>query len=178
MIRLAHWLVISDPLEPARAIVVLSGQLPFRAMEAASLYHQGWAPEIWLTQVAHPAEEAALAKLDVQVVWPDDYNQVVLERLEVPPDAIRVLSEGVKNTAEDVKLIARELRHVGGDRVILVTSKPHTRRVRTTWRALVGTSEQAIVRYATEDPFNPGHWWRHTGDALAVSREVFGLMNV
>ncbi len=96
----------------------------------------------------------------------------------MPPGAIRMLSGGVLNTVEEVRLIAREIERAGGDRVILVTSKPHSRRVRATWRAIVGDSPHAIVRYAASDPFNPGHWWRNTSDALAVSREVFGLMNV
>jgi len=33
------------------------------------------------------------------------------------------------------------------------------------------------VRAASEDPFDPRHWWRSTGDALDVVREVLGLMN-
>jgi hypothetical protein len=39
--QLGYWLVVADPLEPARAIVVLSGRVPFRAVEAASIYRQG-----------------------------------------------------------------------------------------------------------------------------------------
>jgi uncharacterized SAM-binding protein YcdF (DUF218 family) len=116
--------------------------------------------------------------LGIQVVGETSYNREVLERLGVPPAAIHLLSEGVQNTVDEVNLIARELEQISGDRVILVMSKPHSRRVRATWRALVGNSPHAIVRYATGDPYDPSRWWRHTRDALAVSREVFGLMNV
>ncbi len=42
--KLGHWLVVADPLEHAEAIVVLSGHLPFRAMEAASIYNRGVGP--------------------------------------------------------------------------------------------------------------------------------------
>ena len=45
----AAWLVVSDPPQPSAAIVVLGGKVPFRAMEGASLYKQGWAREVWLT---------------------------------------------------------------------------------------------------------------------------------
>ena len=31
------WLVVEDDLQQARAVVVLSGQVPFRAMEAADI---------------------------------------------------------------------------------------------------------------------------------------------
>ena len=80
------------------------------------------------------------------------YSRAVLERLGVPPAAIRVLSQPAENTAEEVRVIARELQRVGGGEVILVTSKPHSRRVRATWRALIGDSPHAIVRYATCRP--------------------------
>ncbi len=176
--QLAGWLVVADPLVHAQAIVVLGGHLPFRAQEAASLYPQGWAPEVWLTRGVQPAEDAVLARLGVQVIGEEVYNRQILERLGVPPDAIRLLHDGVQNTVEEVQVIVRELRQVGGNRVVLVTSKPHSRRVRSTWRVLIGAGSQAIVRYATEDPYDASRWWRHTSDALAVSREVFGLLNV
>ena len=175
---LGQWLVVADPLERARAVVVLSGPVPFRAMEAASIYREGWAPEVWLTRGAWSAEEAAMARLGLQLTRGEIYNQAVLERLGVPHEAIRMLSGGIRNTADEVKLVARELERVGSDRVIVVTSKPHTRRVRALWSALVGNSPRATVRYAADDPYDPSRWWRHTGDALTVSREVFGLVNM
>jgi len=33
------------------------------------------------------------------------------------------------------------------------------------------------VRAAATDSFSPEHWWRATGDALEVLREVLGLLN-
>ena len=43
--------------------------------------------------------------------------------------------------------------------------------------SLVGRRPEAIVRYASDDPFEPARWWRNTADALSVSREWFGLLN-
>ena len=80
--------------------------------------------------------------------------------------------------SDEMRLVARELAAAGPDGVILVTSKVHSRRLRATWSAVVGPSPRATVRYASEEPFDTGQWWRHTRDALDVSREVFGLMNV
>jgi uncharacterized SAM-binding protein YcdF (DUF218 family) len=176
--RVGGWLVVADPLERAQAIVVLSGRVPFRAMEAASIYGGGWAPEVWITRETRSAEEVALGRLGLTVVRAEVYNREVLERMGVPSDAIRVLGDPVDTTAEEVEVIARRLDRTGGERVILVTSKPHSRRVKATWRALVGDAPRAVVRYTTEEPYDAARWWRHTREALAVSREVFGLMNV
>jgi uncharacterized SAM-binding protein YcdF (DUF218 family) len=175
---LGRWLVVADPLEPAQAIVVLSGRVPFRAMEAASIYREGLAPEVWLTKEVRTAEESALDLLGVRVVRGEVYNREVLERLGVPPSAVHLLSDSVQNTVDEVRLIAGELAREGADPVILVTSKTHSRRVRATWSAIVGASPRAIIRYADGEPYYPGSWWRNTRDALDVSREVFGLMNV
>ncbi len=178
VIRVGHWLVVEDPLEPSRAIVVLGGHLPFRAIEAARIYQRGLAPEIWLTEGARPAEQAALRKLGILYIPEEIYNLEALERMGVPRQSIHLLGDRPRNTAEEILLVARELKKAGGGRLILVTSKPHSRRVKATWRALVGDAPQAEVRYAVDEPYDPSHWWKNSDDALAVSREVFGLLNV
>ncbi len=175
---IGQWLMVADALEPAKAIVVLSGRVPFRAMEAASIYREGLAPEVWLTKEVVRPEEQALGRLGVAVVRDEAYNRAVLERLGVKPEAIRLLGASIWNTVDEMRLVAAELGRDGGDRVIIVTSKAHSRRVRATWAALVGASPKAIVRYAREEPYDARGWWRNTRDALDVSREVFGLMNV
>jgi len=175
---IGQWLMVADALEPAKAVVVLSGRVPFRAMEAASIYREGLAPEVWLTREVVGPEEQALDRLGVAVVRGDAYNRAVLERLGVKPEAIRVLAAGVWNTVDEMRLVAAELERAGGDRVIVVTSKAHSRRVRATWSAIVGASPRAIIRFAREEPYDARGWWRNTRDALDVSREVFGLMNV
>lgn len=176
--RVGQWLIVEDPLEPSRAIVVLGGHLPFRSMEAARIYQRGLAQEVWLTEGARPAEQAALKKLGILYIPEEIYNREVLERMGVPSQSIRLLGDAPRNTAEEILVIARELRKAGGTRAILVTSKPHSRRVKATWRALVGDMLQAEVRYPTDEPYDPSHWWKNADDALAVSREVFGLLNI
>ena len=171
--------LVQQRIERASAAVVLSGYVPFRAIEAATIYREGWVPEIWITRPSNPGEEAALAQLGLSNFSGDDStNRAILQRLAVPPGAIRTLTPGARNTAEELRLVARELRRMGGERIIIVTSKSHSRRVRATWRAVVGDVPRAIVRYAESDPFDANRWWDRTSDALAVSREVFGLMNV
>src|SRR2546425_812824 len=54
-LAVGRWLVVEDPLVKARAIVILSGAMPMRAVEAAKLYRKGYAPEIWLTHSTEPA---------------------------------------------------------------------------------------------------------------------------
>jgi uncharacterized SAM-binding protein YcdF (DUF218 family) len=170
-------LIVEDGLQHARAIVVFGGHLPFRAMEAAALYRQGWALEIWLTRGGVHPEDLALERLGIERTPEHVYSRQVLIRLGVPERAIRLLDGKTQNTAEEVQAVAKELYASGGERVILVTSKYHARRVKYVWRRLVGSRPEAIIRYTSNDPFQPTEWWRNTTDAMSVSREWFGLLN-
>jgi uncharacterized SAM-binding protein YcdF (DUF218 family) len=175
--NVGRWLVAPDALQPARAVVVLKGQVPYRAMEAAEIYRQGWAPEVWLLKDSEDASAKAFARLGIHHISEAEYDQQVLQRLGVPREVIRVLEPPTTNTADEEQHIAAELRRVGGDKVILVTSPLHTRRTKRIWHIVVGDHPEVIVRYNTSEPADPAHWWRTTQDVEAVVHEVLGLIN-
>lgn len=172
---IGRWLIVEDPLEKAQAIVVLSGYMPMRAVEAARLYHAAYAPEVWLTRPKEPL--ASLQALHVAYLGEDFFNTQVLMRVGVPENAVRVLQPAIDNTADEIQVIAAELERQKASKVIIVTSKAHTRRVRTLWAELSQGRGHGIVRAATDDPFDAAHWWRNTRDALDVVRETLGLLN-
>lgn len=196
-LRVGQWLVVEDPLRQADVIVVLSGRMPVRALEAAKIYQQGFAARVWVLHSQGPEEE--LRKMGIPYVGEEFYTRKVLMAQGVPSDAIRVLDKVTGNTEDELREVVRLLREEGALTAIVVTSKPHTRRVRAIWKRLVSapTSAKAgadaggdaggpevsggprlIVQYAAGDSYDGAHWWRNTGDALDVVREVLGLMNV
>jgi uncharacterized SAM-binding protein YcdF (DUF218 family) len=172
---IGRWLVREDPLDKAQAIVVLSGGLPLRALGAAELYRAGWAPQVWLTR--SDATTRALAALEIPYVGEEVYDTQVLVHTGVPAEAIHILPDPIVNTADEMAVIAAALPADKSGVVIIVTSKVHTRRVATLWRRIGAGRGRAIVRAASGDPFEPGHWWRSTGDALDVVRECLGILN-
>jgi uncharacterized SAM-binding protein YcdF (DUF218 family) len=170
-----RWLVVEDPLVKARAIAVLSGSMPLRAMEAAKLYREGYAPEIWLTHSSEPGE--TLGEMGISFAGEDYYNTRILIHEGVSPQAIHVLETPVVNTADEIRVIGAVLAGEKDRTVIIVTTKAHTRRARLLWRRLASGNGVAIVRAASGDSFDPRHWWRTTSDALDVVREVLGILN-
>ena len=52
-----------------------------------------------------------------------------LEHLGVPAGSIRILDRPIRNTDQEIRLIAEELGRVQSNQAIIVTSKSHTRRV-------------------------------------------------
>jgi uncharacterized SAM-binding protein YcdF (DUF218 family) len=170
-----RWLVAETALEKSEAIVVLSGGMPQRALEAARLFRAGYAPQVWLTSPVQPAE--SLDPMGIPNSGEDYFNNRVLEYEGVPTSAIHVLEPRINNTADEVRAIAAEAVRKNAANVIIVTSKVHTRRVAQLWHQLSPGHTHAIVRGASTDQFDGAHWWRNTHDALDVVREALGLLN-
>lgn len=170
-----HWLVCNDALRPADAIVVLSGAMPERAEEAARIFRMGYAHQVWITRPENPSQE--LAAMGISYEGEEQYSRAVLVREGVPDADITILPDTIIDTEQEIDEIAREMRRNGMSQVIIVTSPPHTRRVRLLWRKLAPRGLHAIVRAAYEDPFDASHWWRNTRDTFSVAREMLGLLN-
>lgn len=175
LLGVGKWLVKEDSLQKAAAIVVLSGNFPDRALEAAELYREGYAPEIWLT---HPAAHSdALKLLGIRYPNETDFNRQIFRRQGFPAKAVRVLDDPIENTADELKVIRDTLRDRGENAVIIVTNKSHTRRVHILWEKYFGSSGQIIVHGVSEDNFEPTRWWKYTGSTTQVIHEVIGIMN-
>lgn len=171
-----RWLVREDPIAPADAIVILSGGMPYRAEGAVDLYRQKYASEVWITRPESPSSH--LAEMGIQFVGEEEYSREIVIHDGVPPGAARILPIDIVNTEEEINQITHEMQSRRKSRVIIVTSPPHTRRVRALWNRLAATNQVAIVEAARGDPFDRDHWWRNTRDTYAVIREYMGLMNV
>jgi uncharacterized SAM-binding protein YcdF (DUF218 family) len=172
---IGHWLVKEDPLRKADAIVVLSGNFPTRAMEAAKLYHEGYAKEIWLT---HPGTRSdPMKQFGVRYPSEDDCNYQVLRKQGVPAKSIHILETSILNTADELDVISAALQDTGSQSVIVVTDKPHTRRVHTLWKEFDADRGNAIVRGVSDGSYNPSRWWKAPGGTTQVRHEVLGMIN-
>jgi uncharacterized SAM-binding protein YcdF (DUF218 family) len=174
--EMASFLIIEDSLEPGAAIVALGGGPPFREMEAARLYHAGWAPRVVIVRGARREESKAFEELGIAVGEGWELSREVLIRKGVPPSAILVPNEEAEGTLEELHVVLRALRPDNAP-VILVTSKYHTRRTRLTWHHVTEGRLQAIVRSASRDPFDPSLWWHERRFILSVVREYLGLLH-
>ncbi len=173
--NLGHWLDREDPLQKAAAIAVLSGRMPDRALEAAKLYKQGYAPQVWLSYSVEPA--ATLQKYSVPYAGEETYDRLLLLHEGIPESAIHVLDPPIVNTADEMRTFGLALRNENLRRMIIVTSKVHTRRTATLWRKFSSQDGEAIVHGVAEDEDMVAHWWRNTSGILDVLREVLGLLN-
>jgi len=102
-------------------------------------------------------------------------SRVVLEQRGVPAQAIVALSQPVKTTEAELKVVGEAARSRGWRRVILVTSPQHSRRVKLVWSRQAPADIESIVRVAQDDDFLDGDWWRKRREAEAILHEYLGL---
>ncbi len=161
--RLGAWLVVEDSLQKADAIFVLGGTLFERPLEAVDLYHEGWAPRLLLMRQIADKGEVELRRRGVPYHSEIDVQVDVLTRLGVPRSSIEILAEqnSTKDEAETLRAVV-VANH--WSRVIVVTSKQHTRRARLVMnRRLADTDATAILRASRYDKTNVDAWWRERG---------------
>ncbi|HKV04162.1 MAG TPA: YdcF family protein [Candidatus Acidoferrales bacterium] len=170
-----RWLVREDPLGKTDVIVVLSGSMPARAIEAGRIYQIGEAPEVWLSRPESP--HTTLGEMGIPYIGEEEYNREVLIHEGVPETDVHILQGTIVDTEQEIEEVAGELRREGKTSATIVTSPQHTRRVKTLWRKLAGKNLRAIVRGAPQDDFDADHWWSNTRDAYSVAREMMGLLN-
>lgn len=173
-----HWLIVEDELTRADVIFVHAGHLPFRSIEAADIYGDDFADEVWLAPISPTRESEALFDLGIERPPGHYWRSLVLSRRGVPRDAIRILSAEVLNTRDEVQSVADELARRGLSSAILVTSKQHSRRVRMLWDRVAPEGLTAIVRPSASDPFDPDAWWTNTEDGQATLHELAGITAV
>jgi uncharacterized SAM-binding protein YcdF (DUF218 family) len=168
-----RFLVREDPLEKADAVFVLAGSRVERWLEAYDLHRERWSPRIMVSPGPVDAVEARLHAIGVKLPREGDLVRDALLQLGVADDVVRVLPGSVDNTAAEAVLLRRQLDGTGWQRVIVVTSKYHTRRVRFAFRReFAGTPVRIIVRASRHDDSEPAWWWRHRADVRFVTSEL------
>ncbi len=168
-----RFLYVEDPLQRSDAILVLSGTFAERPLAAYDVYRSGYAPKIVLTREAPDGGQAALARRGVPFADRADLACDLLQRLGVPAEAIVTLNGPHDSTADEARSFARLARDRSWHRVIVITSKLHTRRARVALaRALRGTGVSLVMRASRYDSADPAHWWRRRADIRSTIFEV------
>jgi uncharacterized SAM-binding protein YcdF (DUF218 family) len=174
--RAGSWLVVEDPLEKADAIFVLGGTRFERPLEAVDLYKEGWAPRILLFREVKDFGEVALLERGFPFQLESDVQADALRRM-VPAADVIVLGEQDSTRGEAAAIRDQALKH-GWTRLIVVSSKQHTRRARMVInRRLANSNVKAIMRASRYDRTDTEYWWRNRASlrfTLFETQRLFG----
>ena len=170
--RAGRYLVIDRPLQTADVIVVLAGTRAERCLEGIELYREKMAPTILLSSGRIEAAEEALRSRGIRYPREVDLMKDAMAQLGVPASDIQTFPESVDNTASEAALTRTLAGERGWRRIIVVTSKYHTRRSLYAFeRAFRGTGVQVQVRGTRFDGARPERWWKQRADLRFVISE-------
>jgi uncharacterized SAM-binding protein YcdF (DUF218 family) len=173
-----RYLVVSDPLPPtADAIVIMAGSIPDRVLEAVDLYRTGVAPRIIVTRERPRPGDALLRARGAALPESDQLTVDTLRRLGVPDAAIVRLRRRTFSTASEARTIARYACRHHLRRLVVVTSRSHSRRARLILRRALEPRVDVHLRPSRYDSFPAARWWRVRHHAKAVLREYQQLVH-
>ena len=158
----AKLLIVSEPLERAEAVVVLSGSktLMERVTLAAQLLKEGRAKKVILTN-----DNLRGGWISAEQRNPFFYEGAIkeLRRLGVPDEAIVVIPTPVTGT-QDEALVVREYLQPPVGTLIVVTSAYHSRRALRSFKKVFAGTRTAVgiapVKPGIQTP-PASTWWLH-----------------
>ncbi len=174
---IGRYLVVEDNVSAADAIVVLSGSLPDRILEAVDLFQAHVAPRIILTREEELPGLPALRARGGALPEHHEANLAIAQQLGVPKAAVAVVPQPVSSTLNEAEVLVAYLRAEHIKSIVLVTSKAHTRRARLTFGAVANGSLRIAVRPSRYDPFAVESWWEHRASVRRVVTEYAKLLN-
>jgi uncharacterized SAM-binding protein YcdF (DUF218 family) len=173
---LGGFLIVQDDAVPADAIVVLSGSLPDRILEAVDLYQAHLAPRIILTREQPLPGLAALRARGATLPEHHEQNIGIAEQLGVPATAIAVMPTPTSSTLAEIRALVVYLQEQRVHSILLVTSKAHARRARLTFHTVAGPDLRIAVCPSRYDPFSAAQWWHERGSIRRLVIEYGKLL--
>jgi len=162
--QLGQFLICDQKPVASDAIVVLNTGVEYytRLIEAADLFRKGFAQKVVIngnrkTDVLRDLEKRGFKEC---CPWSEDRVRI-LEMLGVPRSEILPISaEEAYDTVSEAEAVGRELVREGFKRVIIATSKSHTRRAGYIWTTMFGDQLSICTVAAKTDPYDPKGWWK------------------
>lgn len=164
----AFW-VVSDPITPADAVVVLGGGLDMRPFVAAELYAKRSDKKVLLSEV----DEGRSVDIGA-LVGHTEANRRVLSRLGVPESAIEAFGNANKNTWEEAVAL-KDWTDRNATSVLIIPTEIFSAR-RVSWmfgREFAGSG--VGIEVPSFDPprlYTRAEWWKTEDGVIAFQNEV------
>lgn len=174
------WLIKEDHPQTADAIVILTGSIADRVLQAADIYKSGYAGKILIVNESMGAYKE-LEKRGFSVISKTSQTKDALVFFNVPRDSIIILPGDAESTMSEVMIIRNYISLNNNiDTILLITSSPHTRRASMIFNKAFSEMETPVTVLSIPsvyNKFNADKWWRCKEDIQIVFLEYMELMN-
>lgn len=162
--RLGHWIVLDEQPSSADAVVVLNTGLEYypRLIQAAEIYSQGLVKEIIINgnRKTDTLRQLEAKGFEPGCRWYADALKV-LALYGVPEGRVIAISaEDAYDTISEAEAVEEYLLQNRYRKIIVTTSKFHTRRARHIWKKILQDKITIQMVAADQDPYDPETWWK------------------
>ncbi len=181
MPNLGRWLIAEDDLQASDMIVVLTGSVPDRILQAVDIYNERYSGKIVLVNSSR-VDYDIFVERGVEIPPGDaQLSKIAAIDLGVPEENILILEGNAKSTQDEALIIREYIRNNRAiESIILVTSKFHSGRSKKIFRKALNGLDRKINIYSSPskyDPSNINQWWKDREDINWVVLEYLKLAN-
>jgi len=178
--KIGNYLVIDETPMHSDAVVVLNTGVEYypRLIEAARLYKDGFTEKIVING---NRKTDALRRLEAQgfrpcCEWDEDRIRILGLMGVLRKDVISISAEDVYDTITEAETVGEFLFKKGFKKIIITTSKFHSRRSHLIWSDLFQDRLTVYIVSAKADPFEPKGWWKEGRQIRWVLAEYGALL--
>jgi uncharacterized SAM-binding protein YcdF (DUF218 family) len=162
---IGSFLVVRNIPQKADAAVVLRTGVDIypRLLEAADLYRKIKVEKVVIngnrkTDVLRKLENSGY---ESPCKWYADYISVLIYQGVAKDHIVAISAEDAYDTISEAEIVGSTLINNGMTNIIITTSKFHSRRAYHIWKKMYRGKLQVYISSATDDPFDPGSWWKN-----------------
>ena len=193
--KAGSWLVKSDDIQHADAMIMLMGGISDRVLQISDLYQQDVAGEVWIVEEGSGAK-SMLEERGVYIISTTQQVYGALRDLGIAEESIVILPGGATSTQIEAEITRDYLatragmgqagidQATGGlpgiDTLLVVSSASHTRRAHQIFSAAVKTLDSPVHICCSPSPytkFNAQKWWKDRDDIQDVFFEYVKMAN-
>jgi len=162
--KLGGLLVVDETPSSSDAVVILNTGLEFypRLIEASEIYRQGLVHKVVIngnrkTDTLRELEANGFTRC---CPWYADAVRILAMGGVPQKDIIWISAEDAYDTVSEAQAVGRELLRHQVAKIIITTSKYHTRRARFIWQNMYDNQLTVTMVSAKSDPYDPNNWWK------------------
>ncbi len=162
-----YFLIREDSPVKVDAAFILSGDSPERSQKASELHKLGYFDQVYAlgSQVNEVLEAVGIYMTDAEL------TQQILLDYGVDSSAIRLLPRGT-STYEESEEILGYAQTQGFDRIMVISSKFHTRRIKNIFnRKFQKAGIETFVIGSDPDDYDVDRWWDNEKSFIFVNNE-------
>ncbi len=173
LVGLGRYLIVSDPIKPANALVVLSGDMD-RIAEAASLFKNQDADRVILTETGQPSDNGEIETPSTQAKRLDALHE------GIPEESILITSARSSSTLDEAKAVLSLMKDKYMTSCIVVTDPFHSRRTRKIFSDVFRNSGITVmVQPVTDNWYHARTWflsWQGWETTLSEYAKYIGYL--